>query len=100
MRPNCPRCGLSLSAGNSVGANLLNLVIAEAVLLIVIVGVVVASWPTPPWDLLQYGAPVLMLLTPLVFFPFSRLLFVAIDLAMHPDASPDARVHGIGNSPD
>lgn len=99
MRSACPHCGLSLAAGNSVGANLLNLVLAELVLLIVIVGVVVGSWPDPPWNLLQYGAPVLMLLTPLVFFPFSRLLFVAIDLAMHPGASPDVRVHGIGNSP-
>ena len=99
MRTICPRCGISLTAGNSVGANLLNLVIAEAVLLTAIVGVVVTSWPDPPWTLLQYGAPVLMLLTPLVFFPFSRLLFVAIDLAMHPGASPDVRVHGIGNSP-
>lgn len=53
------------------------------------------TWPDPPWELLQYGAPVLMLIAPLAFFPLSRALFVAIDLAMHPDAAPDLPTHGI-----
>ena len=58
--------------------------------------VIVRTWPDPPWTLLQYGAPLLMALSPLLLYPFSKLLFVAIDLAMHPAAAPDARVHGVG----
>ena len=99
MHPSCRHCGISLATGNSVGANLLNLVLAELALVVLLVTFIVRSWPNPPWTVLQYGAPVLMLMAPLVFFPFSRVLFVAIDLAMHPAARPDIRVHGIDDTP-
>jgi len=94
MKERCPSCGMSLAAGNRVGANLLNLVAAELVLVVALVTIVVRSWPTPPYALLQYLAPGLMILAPLFFYPFSKLLFVAIDLAMHPEAEPDLLAHG------
>ena len=92
----CPSCGLSLATGNRVGANLLNLVAAELLLMTAIVTVVVRTWPNPPWDTLQIAAPLLMIITPLLLYPFSKMLFVAIDLAMHPEAAPDVLVHGVG----
>ncbi len=97
MKARCPSCGLSLATGNRVGANLLNLVAAEVLLMAAIVTVVVRRWPNPPWDTLQIAAPLLMVVTPLVLYPFSKMLFVAIDLAMHPEAAPDANVHGVGS---
>lgn len=100
MKPACPTCGLSLTISNSVGANLLNLVAAEFLLMIVLATVLVNSWPNPPWDLLQYGAPLLMLLAPLALYPVSKSLFVAFDLALHPSAQPDFRVHGVGDPPE
>lgn len=94
MRETCPTCGLSLATGNRAGAYILNLFTSEMLLMVVLAVVVVRSWPNPPYDLLQWLAPLLMLLAPLVFYPFSKLTFVAIDLAMHPDAAPDVLVHG------
>ncbi|MES2124484.1 MAG: DUF983 domain-containing protein [Gemmatimonadota bacterium] len=99
MRDNCPTCGLSLTISNSVGANLLNLVTAEFLLMIALAAVLTLSWPNPPWSLLQYGAPLLMLLAPLLLYPLSKVVFVAFDLSLHPDARPDIRVHGVGDSP-
>ena len=99
MKEACPTCGLSLTISNSVGANLLNLVAAEFLLMIVLATVLVSSWPNPPWDLLQYGAPLLMLIAPLALYPVSKSLFVAFDLALHPSAQPDIRVHGVGDPP-
>ena len=99
MKDACPSCGLSLTISNTIGANLLNLVAAEVLLMIVITTVLVRSWPDPPWDLLQYGAPLLMVVTPLLLYPVSKVLFVAFDLALHPDARPDIRVHGVGDPP-
>jgi hypothetical protein len=96
MKENCPVCGLSLATGNRVGAYILNLFAAESLVLVVLVLVVVTRWPNPPWTLLQWLAPALALLAPLFFYPFSKLVFVAIDLAMHPGAEPDALVHAIG----
>jgi uncharacterized protein (DUF983 family) len=94
MNEACPTCGLSLATGNRAGAYLLNLFASEMLLVFGLVVVVVRSWPNPPYDLLQWLAPSLMLLTPLLFYPFSKLVFVAIDLALHPDAEPDVLVHG------
>lgn len=99
MRDHCPSCGLSLTISNSVGANLLNLVTAEFLLMIGLATVLTLSWPNPPWTLLQYGAPLMMLLTPLLLYPLSKVVFVAFDLSLHPEARPDIRVHGVGHSP-
>lgn len=83
MKEYCPSCGCSLAAGNRVGANLLNLVAAELLLMAAIVTVVVRRWPDPPWDTLQIAAPLLMVVTPLLLYPFSKMIFVAIDVALH-----------------
>ena len=99
MRDLCPTCGLSLTISNSVGANLLNLVTAEFLLMIGLATVIILNWPEPPWTLLQYGAPLMMVVTPLLLYPMSKVVFVAVDLALHPAARPDIRVHGIGDAP-
>jgi uncharacterized protein (DUF983 family) len=86
---DCPGCGISLIRGNRVGAYILNLVVAELVVMGLILTVVVSSWPTPPWELLGWLAPALAVTSPLVFYPFAKLLFVALDLAVHPGAVRD-----------
>lgn len=82
MRPTCPTCGVDLATGNRPGAYILNIAMAELVLIAVLAITVVRTWPNPPYALLQWVGPLLMLLAPLAFYPFSKLLFVAIDLAM------------------
>jgi uncharacterized protein (DUF983 family) len=94
VRDDCPACGISLVRGNRVGAYILNLGVAEALTALLIIGVVVRSWPEPPWDLLGWLAPLLAITSPLLFYPWSRLFFVAIDLAMHPNTVRDEDVKG------
>ena len=94
MKDACPNCHLSLATGNRVGAYIFNIAAAEVVMSAVLLAIVLRSWPATPWTLLQYLAPGLMLVMPLLFYPFSKMLWVAMDLAMHPDAQPDAKVHG------
>lgn len=92
MLPNCPHCGISLVLGNPVGANLLNLVASEVLLMIVLTLIISLSSVTP-WTFLQFGAPLLMVAAPMVFYPFSKLLFIAFDLAMHPEGKADGKAH-------
>lgn len=92
MKPNCPSCGMSLVLGNPVGANLLNLVASE-VLLMIILAITISRSTVIPWTFLQFGAPLLMVIAPMTFFPFSKLLFIAFDLAMHPEGKPDVKAH-------
>jgi len=53
---------------------------------------VLATWPAPPWEVLQYGAIALMVLAPVFFFPFSKTLFLAFDLWVRPPAEEDFAV--------
>jgi uncharacterized protein (DUF983 family) len=92
MLARCPECGLALDRGEQgyvVGAYMFNIAAAEAVFVILFVGVLVATWPTPPWRLLTWGAPILMVVMPLIFYPFSKTLFLALDLLFHPATPPE-----------
>lgn len=92
MAPNCPVCGIRLERGERgywVGAYFFNLMAMEAVFVVAFVGVVAATWPTPPWELLQYVVGVLVLAAPVLCFPFSKTLFLAFDLFCRPPESED-----------
>lgn len=94
MCPSCPVCALRLERGEQgywVGAYFFNLVAAEAVFAVGLVGVLLATWPDPPWRLLQYGTGVAMIAAPLLFFPFSKTLFLAFDLWCRPPDDDDFR---------
>jgi hypothetical protein len=87
MVESCPSCGLALNrkeSGYSLGGFWLNLLFAELVTITLFVVTLLRTWPDPPWTLLQYGLPALALLTPILFYPFSKTLFLALDLAVRP----------------
>ena len=89
MRSRCPVCGLELERGEEgyqVGSYMFNIIAAELVFAAGFIGVVLLTWPTPPWTLLEYGGIALMVIAPFVFFPFSKTLFLAFDLLFRPDA--------------
>jgi hypothetical protein len=73
----------------------------ELVFAAVFVGVILLTWPTPPWKILQYGGIALMVIAPFAFFPFSKTLFLAFDLLFRPAARDEladpardsARIH-------
>jgi hypothetical protein len=53
----------------------------------------IVTWPDPPWRSLLGGGAVLMVLTPVAFYPRSRPVWLAIDLLFRPtrpeDFAPD-----------
>ncbi len=89
--PACPVCGLGLEReqGYWVGAYFFNLMAMETVFAVWVVGFLLASWPDPPWTLFQVVTIVLMVIVPVVFFPFSKTLFLAFDLLVRPAADED-----------
>ena len=48
---------------------------------------------TTPWDLLQYGLPVLVLVLLVVFFPFAKLIWLAFDLMLRPVTPAELEWH-------
>ena len=64
-----------------------NIVASELLFAALFLGLLVGTWPSPPWKLLEYGGIALMIVAPFLFFPFSRTLFLAFDLAFRPPTS-------------
>jgi uncharacterized protein (DUF983 family) len=90
LLPACPVCGLGLERGEEgywLGAYFFNLMAMEAVFSLWVVGFLLETWPDPPWTVFQISTAGLMLVCPIVFFPYSKTLFLAFDLLMRP---PDA----------
>lgn len=94
LRPRgaCPRCQLKLDRGEAdffLGSYTLNFVGVELVLVAFIAAALLITWPDVPWGALVWvGAPVIVL-APIVLYPFSRTVWLAIDLAMRPPTSYD-----------
>ncbi len=86
MRPECPRCGFVFTriSGHWLGSWFLNVCVAQtAVVLILFIGVA-TTWPDPPMVAIAVSAAVAAVVVPFAYFPFSRTLWVAIDLVMTP----------------
>ena len=99
MRERCPECGLALERGEQsdfwLGAYVFNLVAAEGLTVSAVVVWMIASWPDVPWTALEIVAIALAIAVPLLFFPFSRTLWLAWDLSFRPsepgDLPPNSR---------
>jgi uncharacterized protein (DUF983 family) len=90
--PNCPVCGLGLERGEEgywLGAYFFNLMAMETVFSVWVVGFLLSTWPTPPWEIFQATTLVLMLVVPFAFFPYSKTLFLAFDLWVRPATEED-----------
>jgi uncharacterized protein (DUF983 family) len=92
MRDRCPVCRLSLERGEQgyiVGAYMFNIIAAELLFAAIAIGVIAATWPSPPWTLLQWGGAALMIAAPILCYPFSKTVFLAFDLLFRPAQPAD-----------
>lgn len=97
MRPSCPRCHLKLDRGEAdyfLGSYTLNFVAAELFVVATAVVVMVTTWPDVPWKGLQYGLYALVVPFPILSYPFSKTLWLAIDLWFRPLTLSDLEGHG------
>jgi len=84
----CPRCNFRLDErieGHWLGSLGMNIIVSFAVLFIVMIAGLIIAYPDfeQPWRLAGICVAVAVVV-PLVFFPFSKTLWGAIDLAMRP----------------
>jgi uncharacterized protein (DUF983 family) len=96
----CTACGLHFERGQEeahdywLGAYTLNFIVTEVVFGIALLIALLLTWPDPPWRRLLYGGGVLMVVTPIVLYPASKCLWLAVDLVFRParpeDFSADA----------
>jgi uncharacterized protein (DUF983 family) len=92
LAPACPRCHLRPDRGESdyfLGGMMFNIALAEAVFVVVLIVTLAVTWPHVPWSVLQYGAPLAMILAPVALYPFSKLVWLAFDLMLRPVSPND-----------
>lgn len=88
LRDRCPTCGLVLDRGESgyqVGSYMVAMIVIELIFAAILVGILLVTWPSPPWRALQWGGIGLMLLGPIALFPWTKTLYLAFDLTLRPD---------------
>lgn len=86
MVPRCPQCGLLFERGEqgyAVGAYMFNIAAAELGFVALFLAMLLATRPTPPWKLIAWVSGGVALL-PILFYPFSKTLFLGFDLLFHP----------------
>jgi uncharacterized protein (DUF983 family) len=106
MAERCPRCGMRFEReeGFFLGAYVVNFGVTEGLLFVLLIAYVLVQAnradgvPVLPVVLAAVGAAVLM---PLAFYPLSRTIWVAVELAMRPleaeeEAEADAHRPGPG----
>jgi uncharacterized protein (DUF983 family) len=96
--PRCPVCGFGFERDERedywLGAFLLNFLVTETLFAVLGAVVLVATWDDPAWTLLIWLGVSQMIVTPIVFYPFSKALWLAADLVFRPPTPADFDAHG------
>jgi uncharacterized protein (DUF983 family) len=83
MVPDCPRCGLHFEReeGYWSGAIAINTIIIGGIFAIVFIATMALTVPDIPWVGLLMAVIPIMSIGPLIVYPFSKTLWLAVDLA-------------------
>jgi hypothetical protein len=86
MKERCPTCGFTFEReeGFFLGALVINIVVTELAMLVAIVLGVALTLPDPPVLLFVVLGVASSVVVPIVSYPFSKTVWSAMDLAMHP----------------
>lgn len=93
MRARCPRCDLEFERidGHMTGALGINTVVSIIVVLLVGVAGFVLTFPELPLAPLTGMAIGVAVIFPILFYPFSKTVWTAIDLRMRPPQLDEVR---------
>ena len=94
MVEDCPSCGLHFERepGYFAGALAINIITIGAVFAVVFVALLVATIPNVPVIPLLIVLVPIMAIGPIVFYPFSKTIWVAVDRAFLQRLDPNERM--------
>ncbi len=102
IRDRCPRCRLRLQReeGGFLGAMTINYVVTAAIWLVVLVAWLVVDLPDVHVAALTIASIAIAVLVPLLFFPFAKTVWAAVDYLVYrssPEYARDAAERSEGN---
>lgn len=85
IREFCSNCGFKFERepGYWTGALIINMAATLLAFLVTLVGGMVLFWPDVPWNMLSVATFAVMLVVPIAFYPWSKSLWMAIELSYH-----------------
>ena len=91
LRDRCPRCRYDFTRepGYWVTAIIVNMAVIEGLFLLLFIGVVIFTAPDVNWPLILTAGIVMNVVFPIFFFPYSKTLWMALDLSVHPLSDED-----------
>jgi len=88
MKRHCARCNLALDRHKGedyfLGGMMFNIVLAEMAFVLGLCIWLIASWPSPPWTLIEWIGIPFMVVAPILFYPLSKTIWLAFDLSFRP----------------
>lgn len=86
LKDRCPTCSYPFEReeGYWVSAIIVNTAVIEGLFLIVFIATVLATAPDVEWVPLLIIAVVMNLIFPIFFYPFSKTVWMGVDLYFHP----------------
>src|SRR5262245_27449856 len=92
MVDRCPRCGLHFERerGQWTGHLGLNTIVSFGALLLTLLGFALLTWPDLPAGPAIVTALAVAALVPLLFYPWSKTIWLAFDLAINPLRADEA----------
>ena len=86
LKDRCPRCGYEFTReeGYWVSAIIVNVGVIQTMFIVLFIVVVIATAPDVEWGPLLLVGGVMNVIFPIFFYPFSKTVWMAIDLYVHP----------------
>lgn len=97
LKSTCKACGLRYERGEHdhfLGAYLINFIIAELLVVAGLVTIMLITWPDVPWTKLTWALALMIVPAPFVTYPYSRAVWLALDLYFQPERPGDFAAEG------
>ena len=83
LKDSCPRCALALRRSPEddewFGGYFMNLMTSELLMIFVVIGYVLVHWPAVDWKTVEVLSVVMVVVSPVISYPFAKVLWVAIE---------------------
>ena len=94
MQDSCSSCGDRFDRHEHdyfIGAYTLNLIVSELIVVGLMVAVMLITWPDVPWTVMTWSIVALMIPAPVLLYPYSKSVWLALDLSFQPPLPSEYR---------